>query len=94
MFAHRRIALACALGAVAAAPGTAIAMPAREPVTATDQSGSELRIAEPSATPVVRDDSTAGDATLALILSGSALLIAGGAAAISTRDHRRLGRVA
>jgi hypothetical protein len=37
---------------------------------------------------------TGGDTTLALVFSGSALLIAAGAAALSGHDHRRIGRIA
>ena len=49
--------------------------------------------AQPSAAPVVREIRTDGDTTLALVLSGSALLIAAGAVALSSHDHRRIGKV-
>ena len=85
MFMHRRITLACAVAAMAVAPSSALAMPA------TDQPAPT----QPSAAPVVRQVETSGDdTTLALVLSGSALLIAAGAAAVSGHDHRRLGKVA
>jgi hypothetical protein len=85
MFVHRRITLACAVAALAVAPSSALAMPA------TDQPAPT----QPSSAPVVREVETSGDdTTLALILSGSALLIAAGAAAVSGHDHRRLGKVA
>jgi hypothetical protein len=84
MLVHRRIALACALGAVAVTPSSALAMPAIDPWPAKEQ----------SAAPIVREVHTEGDTTLALVISGSALLVAAGAAALSGRDHRRLGNVA
>ena len=85
MFVHRRIALACAIGALAVAPSSALAMPATDPPASPEQ---------PAAAPIVRDVETGGDTTLALVFSGSALLIAAGAAALSGHDHRRLGKVA
>ena len=103
MLSHRRLArpltLACATAALAVAPGSALAMPARDevqPVRAPGHPSSTTRIAaaEPSAAPIVREVRTDGDNTLALVISGSALLIAAGAAAISGRDHRRLGQIA
>ena len=85
MFVHRRLTLACAVAAMAVAPSSALAMPA------TDQPAPT----QPSPAPVVREVETSGDdTTLALVLSGSALLIAAGAAAVSGHDHRRLGKVA
>ena len=85
MLLHRRITLACAIAALAVAPSSALAMPATDPPAPQEQ----------SAAPVVREIQTdGGDATLALVFSGSALLIAAGAAALSGHDHRRLDRVA
>ena len=84
MLVHRRIALACAIGALAVTPGTAMAMPATDP----PPSPRETTVA-----PVERVIQTHGDTTLALVLSGSALLIAAGAAALSGHDHRRIGKV-
>jgi len=86
MFVHRRIALACAIGALAVTPGTAAAMPATDPLPPESS--------QTSAAPIVREVETGSDTTLALVLSGSALLIAAGTAALSGHDHRRLGRVA
>ena len=85
MLVHRRIALACAIGALAITPSSALAMPAPDP-----QWDPEV-----AASPVVREVQTdgGGDATLALVFSGSALLIAAGAAALSGHDHRRIGKV-
>jgi len=84
MFVHRRITLACAVAAMAVAPSSALAMPATDQPAPTQ-----------SPAPVVREVETSGDdTTLALILSGSALLVAAGAAAVSGHDHRRLGKVA
>jgi hypothetical protein len=90
MLVHRRIALACATIALALAPATAHAMPAIDP-PAPKPAPKVVVAAQPSAAPVVRTDS--GDTTLALVLSGSALLIAAGAAALSSHDHRRIGKV-
>ena len=85
MFVHRRITLACAVAAMAVAPSSALAMPATDPPAPTQSAPA----------PVVREVETSGDdTTLALVLSGSALLIAAGAAAVSGHDHRRLGKVA
>jgi hypothetical protein len=86
MFVHRRITLACAVAALAVAPASAVAMPAdngRAP-------------SEASQRPIVREVQVPAesDTTLALVLSGSALLVAAGAAAVSGHDHRRLGKVA
>ena len=88
MFVHRRITLACAVAALAVAPGTAAAMPADNGPIPSKQAPA----------PVVRevqapvDDNN--DTTLALVFSGSALLIAAGAAALSGHDHRQLSRLA
>jgi hypothetical protein len=86
MFVHRRITLACAVAALAVAPGSAVAMPA----------GNGPAPSEASQRPIVREVQVPAesDTTLALVLSGSALLVAAGAAAVSGHDHRRLGKVA
>ena len=87
MFVHRRITLACAVAALAVAPGTAVAMPADNGPAPS----------EPASEPIVREVQTVptdgSDTTLALVLSGSALLIAAGAAGLSSHDHRRIGKV-
>jgi hypothetical protein len=91
MLVHRRcarpLALACTTAAVVLAPAAAQARPA-PPDPPAQPAASQ---AEPS---IVREIRTDGDTTLALILSGSALLIAAGAAGLSGHDHRRIGRVA
>ena len=84
MLVHRRIALACAIGALALTPGSALAMPATDPPPPEST--------QPAAAPVVREVETGGDVTLALVLSGSALLVAAGAATLSGHDHRRIGK--
>ena len=86
MFVHRRITLACAVAALAVAPGSAVAMPADNGPAPS----------EAPQRPIVREVQAPAesDTTLALVLSGSALLIAAGAAGLSGRDHRRLGKVA
>jgi hypothetical protein len=86
MFVHRRITLACAVAALAVAPGSAVAMPADNGPAPS----------EASQRPIVREVQVPAesDTTLALVFSGSALLIAAGAAAISGHDHRRIGKVA
>ena len=86
MFVHRRIALACAIGALAVAPSSALAMPATDAPAPPRQV--KQVVAQP--TPV---ESGSTDTTLALVFSGSALLIAAGAAALSGHDHRRIGKV-
>ena len=88
MFVHRRITLACAVAALAVAPGTAVAMPADNGPAPS----------KPDPQPVVREvpvpvDDNSGT-TLALVFSGSALLIAAGAAALSGHDHRQISRLA
>jgi hypothetical protein len=86
MLVHRRIALACAIGALAITPSSALAMPATDPPAPPEK---------PAAAPLVRDTETGSDdTTLALVFSGSALLLAASAAALSGHDHRRLGKVA
>jgi hypothetical protein len=97
MLVHRRLArpltLACATAALAVAPGTALAMPGTDqPVPKSDLN--EIIAAEPSAAPIVREVRTDGDNTIALVISGSALLIAAGAVALSGHDHRRIGQIA
>ena len=84
MFVPRRITLACTVAALAVAPSSALAMPATDPPPSVEQQ---------TAAPIVRTVETGGDATLALVFSGSALLIAAGAAALSGHDHRRIGKV-
>jgi hypothetical protein len=86
MFVHRRITLACAVAALAVAPASAVAMPAD---TGPAPSKASQR-------PIIREVPVPAesDTTLALVFSGSALLIAAGAAALSGHDHRRLGKVA
>jgi hypothetical protein len=86
MLVHRRITLACAVAALAVAPGSALAMPAPEAPAPPEQ--------QQSAAPIVREVRTEGDTTLALVISGSALLLAAGAAAVSGHDHRRMGNLA
>ena len=94
MFVHRRITLACATAALALAPGTALAMPAQDPASSEAGTQTQIAAAEPSAAPIVREIRTDGDGTIALVLSGSALLIAAGAVALSGHDHRRIARIA
>jgi hypothetical protein len=86
MFVHRRITPACAVAALAVAPGSAVAMPADNGPAPS----------EASQRPIVREVQVPAesDTTLALVFSGSALLIAAGAAALSGHDHRRIGRLA
>ena len=94
MHIHGRIALVCATAALAAAPSTALARPATEQPVPGSSHAIDAPPAQRSAAPVVREIRTNGDTTLALVLSGSALLIAAGAAAVSGHDHRRLGKIA
>ena len=84
MLNHRRIALVCAIGTLAVTPSSALAMPATDPPPSPERQ---------SAAPAVPVSETGADTTLALVFSGSALLIAAGAAALSGHDHRRLGKV-
>jgi hypothetical protein len=88
MFVHRRIALVCAIGALAVSPGTALAMPATDPPAPPKSA--------PAVAPVetVAPVDSGSDTTLALVFSGSALLVAAGAMALSGYDHRQLGKVA
>ena len=98
MLKHRRftrpLALACATAAVAAAPSTALARPAGDPPGHPGSNGSRgaLTAAEPQT--IVREVQTGGDQTLALILSGSALLVAVAGAGYSGRSRRRVHGVA
>jgi hypothetical protein len=87
MFVHRRVALACAIGALALTPGSALAMPATDPPPPKPA---------PVVAPVepVEPVDSGSDTTLALVFSGSALLVAAGAMALSGYDHRQLGKVA
>jgi len=95
MLVHRRIALTCAVAALAVAPSSALAVPATDPPPPKPGPPIEIAVPQASASPVSREIQTdGGDATLALVFSGSALLIAAGAAALSGHDHRRLGKVA
>ena len=91
MLNHRRIArplaLACATAAVAAAPSTALARPAIDPSVAPSTTA-----AEPET--VVREIQTGGDQTVALILSGGALLVAFAGAGYSGSARRRVDRIA
>jgi hypothetical protein len=88
MLVHRRITLACAVAALAVAPGTAVAMPADNGPAPS----------EASQRPIVREvqvpAESESDTSLALVFSGSALLIAAGAAALSGHDHRQISRLA
>jgi len=94
MLFHRRITLVCATAALAVAPSSALAMPATDPpAPKPSRQTVQVAAAQPSAAPVVREIRTDGDTTLALVLSGSALLIAAGAVALSSHDHRRIGKV-
>ena len=93
MLFHRRITLVCATAALAVAPSSALAMPAIDPPAPKPRPQTVVVAAQPSAAPVVREIRTDGDTTLALVLSGSALLVAAGAAALSSHDHRRIGKV-
>ena len=92
MLASRRFArpltLACATAALALAPGTALAMPATDPAPSTPSKPDNRIIVEPTA-PI----QTGGDTTLALIFSGSALLIAAGGLGLAGRDHQRIRHI-
>ena len=86
MFVHRRIALVCVIGALAVTPSSALAMPATDPPPPPKSA--------PSVAPAEPVESGGSDTTLALVFSGSALLVAAGAMALSGYDHRQLGKVA
>jgi len=91
MFTHRRvtrpIAVACAVAAIA--PSAAFARPLPADAPAPDSTAVEL---EPA--PVVREIHTGGDTTLAVILSGAALVVAAAGAGVAGRSQRRVGRIA
>jgi len=92
MHMHRRVqralALTCTATALAAAPATAVAMPALDepPAPAADH--------QPDAAPtIVRVIETGGgDQTLALVISGAALLVALGGAGYAGRRVHRFGQ--
>ena len=90
MFVHRRITLACAIGALALTPGTAAAMPATDPPAPPKPVNQVVAAPVETVAPV----DSGSDTTLALVFSGSALLVAAGAMALSGYDHRQLGKVA
>jgi hypothetical protein len=92
MLVHRRLTLACAVAAMAVAPSSALARPATDPPPSRPGPPIEVAVAQPSASPEVQGDG--GNTTLALVFSGSALLIAAGAAGLSGHDHRRVGKLA
>jgi hypothetical protein len=85
----RPLTLACATAALAVAPGTAIAMPAPDPATSETAPVSF----DPPPAPEVREIRTGGDTTLALIFSGTALIIAAGGAGLAGRDHQRMRHI-
>ncbi len=94
---HRRLArllaLACFTAAVSTAPSTALARPAGTPPGHPGSNGSRgATAAEPQT--VVRTIQAGGDQTLALILSGSALIVAIAGAGYSGRSRHRVHRVA
>ena len=84
----RPLTLACATVAMAVAPGTALAMPASEPPVS--KPGPEPVVIERASAPI----RTGGDTTLAVILAGSALLVAAGGAGLAGRDHQRIRHLA
>jgi hypothetical protein len=91
MLVHRRYArsltLVCTTAALAVAPGAALAQPAIDP--APSKPDNRVIIADPAPAPI----RTGGDTTLALIISGSALLIAAGGAGLAGRDHQRMRQI-
>ena len=102
MLVHRRItrslALACATAAVAAAPSTALARPLFDPPRPPAQApghpgsnGSRGAVAEPQT--VVREVQGGGDQTIALVLSGAALLVAAAGAGLAGQSRRRVDHV-
>jgi hypothetical protein len=97
MLVHRRItrslALACATAAMAAAPTPALARPAGTPPGHPGGQGSRGAVAAEPQT-VVREVQTGGDQTLALALSGSALLVAIAGAGYAGQARRRHGHLA
>ena len=97
MLVHRRItrslALACATAAVAAAPWTAVARPVGNPPGHPGSNGSRGAVAA-ELQAFVREVQTGGDRTMALVLSGSALLVAIAGAGYTGQARRRAGRLA
>ena len=95
MLVHRRyprsLTLACATAALAVAPSAALAAPAVD--TLPSKPGTGPVFVEPHAAPIVREIRTNGDTTLAVILAGSALLIAAGGAGLAGRDHLRIRHI-
>jgi hypothetical protein len=95
MLVHRRyprsLTLACATAALAVAPGAALAQPAVDPPQTRPGTGPVF--VEPQAAPIVREIRTDGGTTLAVILAGSALLIAAGGAGLAGRDHLRIRHI-
>jgi hypothetical protein len=87
----RPLTLVCATAALAVAPGTAIAMPATD--SATLESDPATFSIDPPAAPEVREIRTGADTTLALIFSGTALIIAAGGAGLAGRDHQRIRQI-
>jgi hypothetical protein len=89
MSTHRRIqralALTCTATALAAMPATAAAMPAQDPAGVKNS---------PAAPIVVREGTQTGggDQTLALVVSGTALLVALGGAGYAGRRVHQLGQ--
>ena len=81
----RPLSLACATAALAVAPATAVAMPAADPPPSTPD---DRIIVDPPA-PI----RTGEDTTLALIFSGTALLIAAGGLGLAGRDHQRIRHI-
>ena len=96
MFSSRRslrpLVLVCATAALAV-PSVAHARPA-PPEPPVPPIAEQAPAAQSPRAQIVREVRTDGDTTLALIVSGSALLIAAGAAGFAGHDHRRIGRVA
>jgi len=91
MHQHRRIrrglALTCAAAAIS--PATAVAMPI-DPHGTGSPPAIESQASTPSGVPEV--DTGGGDQTLALVISGAALLVALGAAGYSGRAGHRIGQ--
>ena len=82
----RPLTLACATAALAVAPGSAVAMPATDPPPSTLD---DRIIVDPPRS----DPTRASDTTLALIFSGTALLIAAGGLGLAGRDHQRIRHI-
>lgn len=94
MFSYRRVqrgfALACTTAALAAAPAAAVAMPV-DPVAAGPD-GAVVESRRPSSTVVREVEPGGGDQTLALVISGAALLVALGGAGYASRTGHRIGQ--